>query len=263
MSSPPGTPRPKKRLRQLLTEPFKRSRSQSGSPSHSSQPLPQQGSGAFSSADAGSNQSPACITGTPLADITVTSAPGADPSHVPVTAALDVPIIVEPSDDGSGMTYPTVMQVTTSHNDPQADIPPNPTSVHPGSNLTGTPGSIIGIAEHRDTASNPGLSSPEPEHTSETAVIPANTVALTSHERHRNVAWNGPRKSLQVLKVFPPLGSAIESLLSCLDGLEVAVQNRHDFEDLAAELTVLSDSLKQHIGGSSSALLSDSVTSTV
>ncbi|CAE7102452.1 unnamed protein product [Rhizoctonia solani] len=43
----------------------------------------------------------------------------------------------------------------------------------------------------------------------------------------------------------------------------VRVQNRRDYEDLATELTTLSESLKQHIEGSSSALLSDSAANTV
>ncbi|CAE6523445.1 unnamed protein product, partial [Rhizoctonia solani] len=272
MSSPPGTPRPKKRLRQLLTEPFRRSRSrsQSGSPSHSSQPLPQQGSG-VPSTDEGSGQGLALLTdpsiGTPLVDNTSTGATVVDPSHEPVAASLDIPIIVEPSDDGSGAAHPNVARETTPRNDTPVNILPGRTSAHPASGPTDTSSSISEIGEHIDTRSNPRLSSPELEHTSETAVvesvIPLNMDALAQDKKHRNVAWNGLRKSLQVLKVFPPLGSAIESLLSCLDGLEVAVQNRRDFEDLAAELTVLSDSLKQHIGDSSSAFLSDSVTSTV
>ncbi|CAE6509194.1 unnamed protein product [Rhizoctonia solani] len=269
MSSPPGTPRPKKRLRQLLTEPFRRSRSrsQSGSPSHSSQPLPQ-GSRA-SSTDVISNQGLTLLTdpsiGTPPVDNTSTSATIVNPSYAPVVAALDVPIIVEPSDDGSGATHSTVTRATTPHSDTPADISLNPTSAPPASAPinTGTSSSISGIAERIDTTPNPRFPSPELERSPETAVVRSVTLAQDKKHRIRNVAWNRLRVSLQALKVFPPLGSAMESLLACLDGLEVATQNRQDFEDLATELTVLSDSLKQHVSGSSSALLSDSVKSVV
>ncbi|CAE6476029.1 unnamed protein product, partial [Rhizoctonia solani] len=68
-------------------------------------------------------------------------------------------------------------------------------------------------------------------------------VVLNPGQKGRNTAWNGLRGALRLLKdssnVFPQLSSAVESLLSCLDGLEVIVQNRRDFEDLATELTTL------------------------
>ncbi|CAE6405732.1 unnamed protein product, partial [Rhizoctonia solani] len=63
-------------------------------------------------------------------------------------------------------------------------------------------------------------------------------------------------------KIFPPLGSAIESLLLCLDGFEIAVRNHQDYEDLAIELTTLSESLKHHMS-ESSILVSSSTNSAV
>ncbi|CAE6536417.1 unnamed protein product [Rhizoctonia solani] len=78
------------------------------------------------------------------------------------------------------------------------------------------------------------------------------------------MTWDGLRESLRALKntsiIFPPLSSATESLLSCLDGLEVVSRKREDFEDLAGELTTLSNSLNQYMVGSSTRM-SDSVAS--
>ncbi|CAE6509176.1 unnamed protein product [Rhizoctonia solani] len=270
MSSPPGTPRPKKRLRQLLTEPFKRSRSrsQSGSPSHGSQPLPQQGSG-VSSTDGGSGQGSRIFTssniGTTTGENAMPSTSVTHSSHASVGAASDVPIIVEPSDDGSGVMQPTLMREASPHNDTLADI----ITLAPTLTALETVASISGPTEDIDTTSHSTLVSPEigrvPNQAADGSETPADTTALSQNQKHRNVAWNRLRGSLQMLgnisNAFPPLGAAIESIFLCLDGLEVAMQNRHDFEDLATELTVLSDLLKQHVSGSSSALLSDSATS--
>ncbi|KDN41994.1 hypothetical protein RSAG8_07039, partial [Rhizoctonia solani AG-8 WAC10335] len=60
---------------------------------------------------------------------------------------------------------------------------------------------------------------------------------------------------------WPALFGQLEPLLSCLDGVEVVVQNRQDFEDLATELAGLSESLNQHMNGFSSMLMSGSTAS--
>ncbi|CAE6484477.1 unnamed protein product [Rhizoctonia solani] len=277
MSSPPGTPKPIKRL-QFFKEPFDRSRSwsQSKSPSHNSQPLPQLDPRASPSVT-GSNEGTGLITnpnaGVSPIDTTETNThvvgslyagPSERASTVP-----GIPMIMEPIDGGSGATQPVsgqLEEVISRGGTTTDDISLNPTPAEARS----TASSMPMTAEHTETAPDLRLLSLKPEHLSPIGnasrpATPVSTVALARNQKNRNIAWNGLWGSLQILRnmsrIFPPLGSAIESLLLCLDGLEIAVQNRQDYEDLATELTTLSESLKQHVNGSSSVLLSDSATS--
>ncbi|KAG8733014.1 hypothetical protein FRC11_009288 [Ceratobasidium sp. 423] len=182
-----------------------------------------------------------------------------------------IPMIIEPTDRGSGATKSIPGQEITRHGGTETDaIPLSPTPAeHPPEPLNTVSDKPI-TAEHTDTAPGLRLPPPKPAHGSPSGSVsgPAtsvSTVALTRDQKNRNVAWNGLRGSLQTLRdmpeIFPPLGSAVEALLSCLDGLEVAVRDRPDYEELATELTALSESLKQHLNGLSSVLLSDSATS--
>ncbi|KAB5591052.1 hypothetical protein CTheo_5518 [Ceratobasidium theobromae] len=72
----------------------------------------------------------------------------------------------------------------------------------------------------------------------------------------RNPTWTGLGSALRTLhdaaRLFPPLQSAIEGLISCIDTWELAVKNRESYEDLARELTALTKSLTQHMGESGS-----------
>ncbi|CAE7065439.1 unnamed protein product, partial [Rhizoctonia solani] len=267
MSSPPSTSKPRKRLRQFLTEPFtrSRSRSQSASPSHASRPLPHldPSTVAGPSEGAGLATNPSIIS--PPVDNSAVGAIVVGPSHGPLEIT---PIILEPAAAGSGMVG------VGQQPDVSADAaPPSPAPVEPGSG-SGPIDPALGIpiiTEQLDT-SNPRLLSPDPEHALPGEILPrsvppASTTTLVPVQRNRNAAWSRLRGSLQVLRnistVFPQFGSAIESLLACLDGFEGVIQNRQDYEDLATELTTLSESLKQHIDGSSSTLLSDSAASIV
>ncbi|CAE6423483.1 unnamed protein product [Rhizoctonia solani] len=90
-----------------------------------------------------------------------------------------------------------------------------------------------------------------------TIMVP--TISRPSSENPRSITWNTLRTSLRLLhlsSILPALSSAVEVLLSCVDGLETVAKDREDYEELATILTVMSDSLKQH---ASTAMLSDSM----
>ncbi|CAE6483314.1 unnamed protein product [Rhizoctonia solani] len=63
--------------------------------------------------------------------------------------------------------------------------------------------------------------------------------------------WGRLKASLQGLRditgVFPHLSLAVGILLECFDELETAARSQRDYEDLAKELTTLSESLTQYI----------------
>ncbi|KAB5587978.1 hypothetical protein CTheo_8580 [Ceratobasidium theobromae] len=78
-----------------------------------------------------------------------------------------------------------------------------------------------------------------------------------------NRVWSGFRAALTGLheasRLFPPLQTAIGALISCLDTWEIAMKNREGYEDLARELTALSNSLSQHIKESRSFRMSNCI----
>ncbi|CAE6351358.1 unnamed protein product [Rhizoctonia solani] len=88
---------------------------------------------------------------------------------------------------------------------------------------------------------------------------------VARNSKSQNIAWDRLRGSLRTLKnnssKFPTLSSAIGTLLTCLDEFEVAAEPRQDFEDLATEMTALSNTLNQYMHSSSSTLISGSVKS--
>ncbi|CAE6477232.1 unnamed protein product [Rhizoctonia solani] len=267
MSSPPDTPKQKKGIRQLLKE---SSRSRSRSPSQS---LPQPDPRA-PSATTGLDEGIANLDrGGSLVDSATVTTYYTNISYVDASERVDgaprIPIIVEPVD-------PTAVQLASDQEvplrgDPTAigipsKLAPNelPESSNDALERSTTVEDVLVDTELRraplsseHTPRSRGASEPEP-------VLPT-TILPDQGRGSRNPAWNGLRRSLRFLKdsssLFPQLSLAIESLLSCLDGLEVAVQNRQEFEDLATELTTLSESLRQHMRGSSSMLMSGSTAS--
>ncbi|KAG8753203.1 hypothetical protein FRC11_007614, partial [Ceratobasidium sp. 423] len=78
-----------------------------------------------------------------------------------------------------------------------------------------------------------------------------------------NGAWVGLRTSLQGLGcasgVFSPLASACDVLLDCLGAVETAAKNQEDYQDLALELSTLSQSLTQYFKETTSSMVSKSV----
>ncbi|CEL58508.1 hypothetical protein RSOLAG1IB_08599 [Rhizoctonia solani AG-1 IB] len=81
----------------------------------------------------------------------------------------------------------------------------------------------------------------------------------------QNAVWDRLRGSLHTLKnnsnILPQLSSAVGILLTCLDDFEGAAQHRQEFENLAAELTELSNTLNQYVRGPLSMLIPGSVKS--
>ncbi|CAE6533922.1 unnamed protein product [Rhizoctonia solani] len=139
---------------------------------------------------------------------------------------------------------------------------------------------IAGASSGNDEAAAISLAGPSPIYSTEgtgsalgttefigaqfTPVPPA-SIPEAQVQKSQNAAWDGLRGSLRLLRdspvVFPSLSSAADSLLSCLDELEVNMQNRQDFEDLAIELSTLVQSLKPYTDvGSASILVSNSTT---
>ncbi|CAE6495763.1 unnamed protein product [Rhizoctonia solani] len=78
----------------------------------------------------------------------------------------------------------------------------------------------------------------------------------------QNVAWKKFQNSLRSLeekiRAFSLLPSAINSLFLCLNGLEAALANHQDFDDLATQLTTIIQLLEKHTDESSSIFMSDS-----
>ncbi|KAB5589984.1 hypothetical protein CTheo_6571 [Ceratobasidium theobromae] len=101
-------------------------------------------------------------------------------------------------------------------------------------------------------------------HTQSSIVYPLPDPTPNSDPRSRNLTWTTLRTSLQVLHggttMFPPLQSAVGALISCLDVLEATTKNRQEYEDIASELKMLTQSLARHIKESNSARISDCVT---
>ncbi|CAE6495742.1 unnamed protein product [Rhizoctonia solani] len=271
MSSPPGTPKHKKGIRQLLKQTF---RSRSRSPPRSLPQLNPTAPSAPTRSDEALEQIANPGGGRPLVD-SATAIPHqtgllpVDPSER-FGGTSRIPIIIEPADAAPTAVQPaaddgiplqsnptaTETKLNTATNDPLA------------SSNTALEARVIIEDMLVDTgadlappASEDTLRSPE---TNESQPTPPVNTRPDQGEKGWNAAWGGLRRSLRFLKddassLFPHFSSAIESLLSCLNGLEVAVQNRQDFEDLATELSTLSESLQT--SGPASMLMSGSITS--
>ncbi|KAB5588995.1 hypothetical protein CTheo_7566 [Ceratobasidium theobromae] len=85
------------------------------------------------------------------------------------------------------------------------------------------------------------LSTARPENETETSPMSTST----------NTMWTGLRSTFKdlrkVARPFPPLESAISSLIPCLGLLETAARNGKEYENIASELKNLGESLTQHI----------------
>ncbi|CAE7069330.1 unnamed protein product [Rhizoctonia solani] len=187
-----------------------------------------------------------------------------DPSSVSPSKQINrptIPIIVEPVETG-----PIVMQllsgqgISSGCEPTTTDVQLNPVSNDLAESSSRESTAIIStILDDAYARPDPADLSPEP------ALLTNAPSNQSQVQRSMNVAWDGLGGSLRFLKdspsVFPQLSSAVASLLSCLDGLEAAVQYRQDFENLATELTALSESLKEHKDVSLSMLASGSTTS--
>ncbi|KAB5593597.1 hypothetical protein CTheo_2986 [Ceratobasidium theobromae] len=77
------------------------------------------------------------------------------------------------------------------------------------------------------------------------------------------VTLSGLQSALEGLRsataVFPPLESAVNSLISVLDVLESSSKTRSEYEAIASELKMLSESLTRHMRDSGSSRMSDCI----
>ncbi|CEL54312.1 Vegetative incompatibility protein HET-E-1 OS=Podospora anserina GN=HET-E1 PE=4 SV=1 [Rhizoctonia solani AG-1 IB] len=78
----------------------------------------------------------------------------------------------------------------------------------------------------------------------------ASTVAIEEHHGKQSASWSRLTRSLRSLEnnleLFPPLKSAIGTVLGCLDIVQAAASNLEDYELLADELQSIADILNQH-----------------
>ncbi|KAB5591833.1 Vegetative incompatibility protein HET-E-1 [Ceratobasidium theobromae] len=99
-------------------------------------------------------------------------------------------------------------------------------------------------------------------------VLPASTTSTPtpsappspSPELASSPAWAGLRTTLQSLHkcaVFPPLKSAISSVIAGIDVIETALKHRDDYEDLASELKMIGEILISQLQQSKSAPMSE------
>ncbi|EUC60384.1 vegetative incompatibility protein HET-E-1 [Rhizoctonia solani AG-3 Rhs1AP] len=267
MASPPGTSKQKKGIRQLLKDSFSRPRSRSPSQSLL-QPDP---------------RAPTVVAGSGEGQAPFFTNPGVIGSSVDhdasayrlnrssiasfeqAGAALGIPSVVEPIDieARSREMQPNFEQEDTF----QAEAMMTSASLGLVPDESSDSAGIPTVVEGIEMGPNPAPVFPEDPSTLHNKTESEVVVPICSPPNQtpsQNMAWNELRRSLRVLKessnLFARLPSAIESLLSCLDGFEVAVQSRQDFEDLATELTLLSESMKQYTGEPSSRLTSGATT---
>ncbi|CAE6419124.1 unnamed protein product [Rhizoctonia solani] len=144
----------------------------------------------------------------------------------------------------------------------RASLAPSSDEVPPSGDLTSAGLTVL----PPETTATPIVTGPEMGSSAEIPIIQAGK-SVSAERRTPGAAWAALGTSLRQLKekskLFPPLASAVGSLLSCLDGLESLARNRKGFEDLPKELTVLSESLTQHMLASSSMRMSNSISSVV
>ncbi|CAE6448316.1 unnamed protein product [Rhizoctonia solani] len=222
MSSPPGTPKQKRGFRRLL-EPF--NRSQSLSPS----------------------RTPLQSTPDALSVSIISNESKTGPSSIADSSSTATILAGRSSIDNLKPTF-TVSEapITTTPDHPGQETPPNHAPITPNSDL-----------EPSNMPSEARLSTDRVDV--ESKIYPPAIIPLTRGQRSRNAAWGGLQEALQILRdTFPPLSSVVFSILSCIDGLEAAVQNRQDYEDLATELTTLIQSVKESMDESSLVIDSDS-----
>ncbi|KAB5587568.1 NACHT domain containing protein [Ceratobasidium theobromae] len=101
-------------------------------------------------------------------------------------------------------------------------------------------------------------------HSRSDSHVPSSSSPTTrSQEKARGAIWTGLQITLEGLRkaagIFPPLESAVGSLISVLDLLEAASEDRPEYEAIASELKTMGESLTRHITGSNSARMSDCI----
>ncbi|KAB5593571.1 hypothetical protein CTheo_2960 [Ceratobasidium theobromae] len=101
-------------------------------------------------------------------------------------------------------------------------------------------------------------------HARSLPTVPPAPGPTTDSGTHSGTTRGGLRTALEALHagagIFPPLQSAVGSLISSLDVLEMASKDRQEYEDITNELKTLSQSLMQRIKESKSTRISDCVT---
>ncbi|KAB5587994.1 hypothetical protein CTheo_8562 [Ceratobasidium theobromae] len=94
-------------------------------------------------------------------------------------------------------------------------------------------------------------------------INPFPILVVSAPDQARSSAWTKLGGALETLydaaQLFPPLQLSIGALMSCLDTWELAMRNREGYENLAQELTRLSQSLSRHIGESRSFRMSNCI----
>ncbi|KAB5591832.1 vegetative incompatibility protein HET-E-1 [Ceratobasidium theobromae] len=89
----------------------------------------------------------------------------------------------------------------------------------------------------------------------------ASASSLPNPDSTSNPGWNGLRTTLRSLHkcagVFPPLQSAISSVIKSIEVMEMALKQRDDYEDLAADLKTLGDILVCQLQESKSTPMSE------
>ncbi|CEL56820.1 Vegetative incompatibility protein HET-E-1 OS=Podospora anserina GN=HET-E1 PE=4 SV=1 [Rhizoctonia solani AG-1 IB] len=233
MSSPRSTPKQRKGIRRLL-EPF--NRSQSRSPS---QTLPQPTHDASPAATASNEPE---ISPSPITDNNATAANPASGSTIDDVASISATLETQATTTSGYLEPETLMYLERI----AALNPSNsrPTSPKMNSEQSNTPSEAPLSTDRGDVELK--------------ADLPTVT-SSTQWKRSQNAAWGGLQVALELLRdAFPPFSSVVSSVLSCLDGLEVVVKTRQDYEDLAIELTTLVKSLKELMDESSLAMTTDS-----
>ncbi|KAH7335857.1 WD40-repeat-containing domain protein [Rhizoctonia solani] len=110
--------------------------------------------------------------------------------------------------------------------------------------------SVSGQAHRSEPALSPSLTGSFPQSQPQPQITSHNT-SPAAVKNTKNTGWENLRSTLQVLhgaiELFPPLQSAIGTLVSCLDSFEAACKNRQDDNDLAYELREIAVFLAQHL----------------
>ncbi|KAJ1302562.1 hypothetical protein OPQ81_002879 [Rhizoctonia solani] len=78
------------------------------------------------------------------------------------------------------------------------------------------------------------------------------TALVGVHKSPENDTWGGLRKSLRALEksteLIPPINTAINAVIGCLDVVQAVASNREDYVQLTADLTSMVDALNQYAG---------------
>ncbi|QRW22393.1 Vegetative incompatibility protein HET-E-1 [Rhizoctonia solani] len=188
------------------------------------------------------------------------------------------PLASEPASSGQN-TEPSRQNIIPSTNEPRLTVPsdslPVPSALNAEPQIpppvlarahTRVPDSTAKVDGAKGTESGSPSSTPNPELVDDQShavdeAAPATTTAEPAEAT--NKTWAGLpgslRKLMSVAGLIPSVGDAARVLLDCVDTTEVAVDNKQDYEDLATELTALSNTLAQQIEGMGSEAVSKCV----